>query len=107
MFWSKVGARIAIPVAALILTACAPPPPALGPQQSISERALLTVTADAAFPEGGFVLSPAGRTRLDQILPSLQTLPPNAKIVVYGYTDNVPVGPELQSRGIADNLDLS
>jgi hypothetical protein len=32
---------------------------------------------------------------------------PTAKIVVYGYTDNTPVGPELQRAGINDNLTLS
>ena len=31
----------------------------------------------------------------------------NIKIVVYGFTDNAPVGPALQRAGIADNLDLS
>jgi chemotaxis protein MotB len=31
----------------------------------------------------------------------------NVKIVVYGFTDNTPVGPALQRVGIADNLDLS
>ncbi len=32
---------------------------------------------------------------------------PDAKVVVYGYTDNKPVGKALQKRGIVDNLDLS
>jgi chemotaxis protein MotB len=27
--------------------------------------------------------------------------------VVYGFTDNAPIGPALQRAGIADNLDLS
>jgi len=31
----------------------------------------------------------------------------NTLIVVEGYTDNVPVGPELQAAGISNNLDLS
>jgi chemotaxis protein MotB len=31
----------------------------------------------------------------------------NTQIVVEGYTDNVPVGPELQAAGISNNLDLS
>ena len=28
-------------------------------------------------------------------------------MVVYGFTDNTPVGPALQRAGIANNLDLS
>ena len=41
------------------------------------------------------------------LLPALQGLGPNDKIVVYGYTDNQPVGKALRAKGIVDNLDLS
>jgi chemotaxis protein MotB len=41
-----------------------------------------------------------------QYVPQLQSLH-NAKVVVYGYTDNLPVGPPLQRAGIANNIDLS
>jgi len=63
--------------------------------------------ADLLFPSGGFQLSPAGQAELaNSIVPRLKGLQ-NAKIVVYGYTDNTPVGPELQRQGIPDNLVLS
>ena len=63
--------------------------------------------ADYLFPSGGFQLSPAGQAELaNNIVPKLKGLQ-NAKIVVYGFTDNVPVGPELQRQGIPDNLVLS
>jgi chemotaxis protein MotB len=63
---------------------------------------------DLLFPEGGFKLSPAGQAELaNNIAPRLKGLPPTAKIVVYGYTDNLPVGPDLQRQGIPDNLVLS
>jgi chemotaxis protein MotB len=63
--------------------------------------------ADYLFPSGGFQLSPAGQAELaNNIVPKLKGLQ-NAKIVVYGYTDNVPVGPELKRQGIPDNLVLS
>ena len=63
--------------------------------------------ADYLFPSGGFQLSPAGQAELaNNIVPKLKGLQ-NAKIVVYGFTDNVPVGPELQHQGIPDNLVLS
>jgi chemotaxis protein MotB len=39
-------------------------------------------------------------------VPRLQNLQ-NAKVVVYGYTDNLPVGPALRQAGIANNIDLS
>jgi chemotaxis protein MotB len=39
-------------------------------------------------------------------VPKLQNLQ-NAKVVVYGYTDNLQVGPALQRAGVANNIDLS
>jgi len=63
--------------------------------------------ADLLFPSGGFQLSPAGQAELaNNIVPKLKGLQ-NAKIVVYGFTDNTPVGPQLQRQGIPDNLVLS
>jgi chemotaxis protein MotB len=63
--------------------------------------------ADLLFPSGGYQLSPAGQAELaNNIAPKLRNLQ-NAKIVVYGYTDNTPVGPVLQRPGIPDNLELS
>jgi chemotaxis protein MotB len=62
---------------------------------------------DYLFPSGGFQLSPAGQAELaNNIAPKLKGLQ-NAKVVVYGFTDNTPVGPELQRQGIPDNLVLS
>ena len=62
---------------------------------------------DMLFPEGGYQLSPAGKAELaNNIAPKLRNLQ-NAKVVVYGYTDNAPVGPALQRQGIPDNLVLS
>ena len=64
------------------------------------------VAGDMLFPEGGYQLSANGRQALDQYVPKLQNLQ-NAKAVVYGYTDNLPVGAPLQRAGIANNIDLS
>ena len=62
---------------------------------------------DMLFPEGGFQLSQAGQAELgNNIAPKLRNLQ-NAKVVVYGYTDNTPVGAALQRQGIPDNLVLS
>jgi chemotaxis protein MotB len=64
------------------------------------------VAGDVLFPEGGYQLSAGGKQALNQYVPQLQNLQ-NAKVVVYGYTDNLPVGPPLQRAGIANNIDLS
>jgi chemotaxis protein MotB len=64
------------------------------------------VAGDLLFPEGGFQLGAKGRAALDQYLPQLKSLR-DTKVVVYGYTDNLPVGPALQRAGVADNVDLS
>jgi chemotaxis protein MotB len=64
------------------------------------------VAGDVLFPEGGYQLSANGKQALNQYVPKLESLQ-NAKVVVYGYTDNLPVGPPLQRAGIANNVDLS
>ena len=64
------------------------------------------VAGDMLFPEGGYQLSANGKQALNQYVPKLQGLH-DAKVVVYGYTDNLPVGPGLQRAGIANNIDLS
>jgi chemotaxis protein MotB len=64
------------------------------------------VAGDMLFPEGGYQLSANGKLALNQYVPKLQNLQ-NAKVVVYGYTDNLQVGPALQRVGIANNIDLS
>jgi chemotaxis protein MotB len=64
------------------------------------------VAGDVLFPEGGYQLGSNAQTALGQYVPRLQNLQ-NAKVVVYGYTDNQPVGPALQQAGIASNIDLS
>ena len=65
----------------------------------------LTSSADAMFPSAGWELKP-GAPVLGKIVPILSKLQ-NTKIVVGGYTDNTPIGQQLQSAGIANNLDLS
>ena len=64
------------------------------------------MAGDLLFPEGGYELSAAGQAALSRYVPQLRSVQ-NVKVVVYGFTDNLPVGPALQRAGIADNLDLS
>ena len=115
---NRTVAAAAVPLAALLLSACVSQQTydamvadnnklkaqiaALQAQSSFVEA------GDLLFPEGGYRLSPAGQAELaNNIAPKLRSAPPNSKIVVYGYTDNLPVGPALQQQGIPDNLVLS
>jgi chemotaxis protein MotB len=113
-----IAAAAAIPLVVLLLSAC------VSQQQyqavvaendnlkaqiaALQAQSSFVEAGDLLFPEGGFRLSPAGQAELtNNIVPKLRNLPPNAKIVVYGHTDNLPVGPGLQQQGIPDNLVLS
>ena len=78
-----------------------------GQLQTLQAQASFVEAGDFLFPAGGYTLSAAGKAELaNNVAPRLRGLP-YAKIVVYGYTDNTPVGPELQRAGINDNLTLS
>jgi len=73
----------------------------------LQREARFVEAGDLLFPSGGYQLSPAGKEELSKnIVPKLVGLQ-NAKVVVYGYTDNTPVGPQLMAQGINDNLTLS
>jgi chemotaxis protein MotB len=73
----------------------------------LEREASFAEAADLLFASGSYQLSPGGKKELtNNIVPKLTGLQ-NAKVVVYGYTDNQPVGPQLQRAGINDNLTLS
>jgi chemotaxis protein MotB len=74
---------------------------------ALEGEATFVEAGDLLFPPGGYQLSEAGKAELrHDIVPEIEGLY-NVKVVVYGYTDNTPVGPELQRQGIDDNLTLS
>ena len=115
---NRTAAAAAVPLAALLLSGC------VSQQQydsvvadnnklkaqiaALQAQTAFVEAGDLLFPEGGFRLSPAGQAELaNNIVPKLKSAPPNSKFVVYGYTDNLPVGPALQQQGIPDNLVLS
>ncbi len=120
----KAGAAVVLPFAALLLSSCVSQSTydALQAQNqeleaknqqlqaqltALQREATYVEAGDLLFPSGGFELSEAGKAELRQnIVPKLKGLE-NAKIVVYGYTDNVPISPALQRQGINDNLTLS
>jgi chemotaxis protein MotB len=117
MTTKRIAAATAIPLAALLLSACVSQQQydavvaennQLKAQLARSQAEQKFVEAgDLLFPEGGYQLSPAGQAELaNNIVPKLRGLQ-NAKVVVYGYTDNLSVGPPLVRQGIPDNLVLS
>jgi chemotaxis protein MotB len=66
---------------------------------------IVTSSADYMFPSGGWQV-PSDSPVLNKMAPILAQLQ-NTRMVVGGYTDNTPVGPQLQRMGIANNMDLS
>ena len=74
--------------------------------QKMQQEQKWVVAGDVLFPEGGYQLGAQGKQALSQYVPRLQGLH-DARVVVYGYTDDLPVGPALQRRGITNNIDLS
>ena len=65
----------------------------------------VTLANGILFPEGGYELNAAGKATLTRLAPVLKT-PTGQKIEVKGFTDNVPIGPELKAK-FPTNVDLS
>jgi flagellar motor protein MotB len=65
----------------------------------------LTLANGVLFTEGGWELNDAGKAMLAKVAPALKTLT-GQRIVVKGFTDNVPIGDELRQR-IVGNVELS
>jgi chemotaxis protein MotB len=75
-------------------------------QSQMQQEQKWVVAGDVLFPEGSYQLSAYGKQALSQYVPRLQGLH-DAKVVVYGYTDNLAVGAPLRRAGIANNIELS
>jgi outer membrane protein OmpA-like peptidoglycan-associated protein len=65
----------------------------------------LTSSADYLYPSGAYELRP-GAPVLSKVVPIFRNFQ-HTTITVIGYTDNTPVGPQLQRMGISNNTDLS
>ena len=65
-----------------------------------------TVNSDLLFAPGSWQMSASGQQVIAQLAKKLAPTEMN-KIVVNGYTDNAPIGPELQKQGVTTNQDLS
>jgi len=65
-----------------------------------------TIESDLLFPPGSWKMSAEGKEIISKMAAKLAPTQQN-KIVVNGYTDNAPIGPELEKQGITSNQVLS
>jgi chemotaxis protein MotB len=129
MSYARQGARAFILLAPLVLSACVwqsdydalkaenqrlQQQNAATQQQLAAEKAQTarlggaiqyTVNSDMAFASGSWQLSADGKDTIAKIAKTL--VPGKEKLVVKGYTDNVPVGAALAQRGVTSNEMLS
>jgi chemotaxis protein MotB len=66
----------------------------------------IAVNSELLFPSGGWAMPPDAAQTIAKMAPILAPFQ-QTKIIVIGYTDNVPIGPELQQQGIQTNQQLS
>jgi chemotaxis protein MotB len=66
----------------------------------------VAVNSELLFPSGGWQMPPAAAQTIAKMAPILAPFQ-QTSIIVTGYTDNVPIGPELRQQGIENNQQLS
>jgi chemotaxis protein MotB len=66
----------------------------------------VTVNDDLLFPSGDWQMPASAQQTMGKMIPILAPMQ-QTKIMVNGYTDNVPIGAGLRRQGITSNLILS
>jgi|SRR5271165_4581975 len=66
----------------------------------------VAVNSELLFPSGGSQMPPAAAETIAKMAPILAPFQ-KTTIIVTGYTDNVPIGPELRAQGVTSNQQLS
>jgi len=66
----------------------------------------VSINEELLFPSGGWEMPVAAQQTLRKIVPILAPKQ-QTKVMVNGYTDNVPIGPELMRQGVTNNQVLS
>jgi chemotaxis protein MotB len=66
----------------------------------------VTVNDQLLFPSGDWQMPATAQQTIGKMVPILAPMQ-QTKIMVNGYTDNVPIGPGLMRQGVANNLVLS
>ena len=66
----------------------------------------VTVNDQLLFPSGDWQMPATAQQTIAKMVPILAPMQ-QTKIMVNGYTDNIPIGPGLKRQGISNNLVLS
>jgi chemotaxis protein MotB len=66
----------------------------------------VTVNGELLFPSGGWQMPVTAQQTIAKMAPILAPMQ-ETTIMVNGYTDNTPIGPELMREGVTSNLILS
>jgi chemotaxis protein MotB len=66
----------------------------------------VAVNSDLLFPSGSWQMPPSAAQLIAKMAPILAPFQ-QTTIIVTGYTDNVPIGPELRAQGVDNNQQLS
>ena len=66
----------------------------------------VAVNSDLLFPSGSWQMPPQAAQTISEMAPVLAPFV-QTNVIVTGYTDNVPVGPELRQQGVDSNQQLS
>ncbi|HVP67937.1 MAG TPA: flagellar motor protein MotB [Anaeromyxobacteraceae bacterium] len=73
--------------------------------EQLNDRLKVTLVDEILFPEGGWEIDRKGAETLDKTVPTLKALK-GQRIEVEGFTDDVPIGPDLRKR-FPSNWELS
>jgi chemotaxis protein MotB len=66
----------------------------------------VAVNSDLLFPSGSWQMPPQAAQLIGRMAPILAPFQ-TTTIIVTGYTDNIPIGPELRAQGVDNNQQLS
>lgn len=73
--------------------------------QQLQGKLKVTMVDQILFPEGGWEVGRKGEETLDKLVPTFKALK-GQRVEIEGFTDNVPIGPELKKR-FPSNWELS
>ena len=74
--------------------------------ERLQDAIKVTVNGELLFPSGGWQMPATAQQTIGKMVPILAPMQ-QTKIMVNGYTDNTPIGPELRREGVTSNLILS
>jgi chemotaxis protein MotB len=74
--------------------------------ERLQDAIKVTLNSELLFPEGGWRMPASAQQTMSKMIPILAPMQ-QTKIMVNGYTDNVPIGPERMRQGVTSNLILS